>query len=157
MAEVHQLDVSDPVLVGRRLRRRREAADLTLAQAATALGVSPITLDGWEQGRKPQISPDDADRLYHKFRIDTNNCRKTGNNLLFGVFPVRIAREILQLSLHEMATEVGYSASSWTKMEANARIVPREKLEEIEARVADAWNSACMAMGPESLSGRRDV
>lgn len=153
MAELLKFPASNPVVLGAQLRRKREAAELTLAQAATALGISPITLDGWEQGRKPQITPHDAEQLFQKFRSDTNACRKAGNNLLFGVFPVRIAREILQLSLEGMAREVGYSVSSWSKMEANARIVPKDKMEQIEARVADAWSAACM-MGPESLADR---
>lgn len=143
MADLIQLDLANPVLLGRQLRRKREEARLTLAQAATALGISPITLDGWEQGRKPQISAEDAARAYDQFRRDTNDCRKAGNNLIFGVFPVRIARDILELSLEEMAQELGYSTSSWSKMEANARIVPADKLAEIEMRVSEAWNAAC--------------
>jgi transcriptional regulator with XRE-family HTH domain len=143
MADLIQIHSANPVLSGRQLRRKREEARLTLAQAATALGISPITLDGWEQGRKPQISPEDAECAYVQFRRDTNNCRKAGNNLLFGVFPVRIARDILDLSLEEMASELGYSASSWSKMEANARIVPADKIAAIETKVAEAWNAAC--------------
>ncbi|HEU0098703.1 MAG TPA: helix-turn-helix domain-containing protein [Allosphingosinicella sp.] len=148
MADLIQFDPANPVLLGRKLRGKREEARLTLAQAATALGISPITLDGWEQGRKPQISADDAERAYDRFRRDTNNCRKAGNNLIFGVFPVRIARDILELSLEEMAQELGYSASSWSKMEANARIVPADKIAQIETRVSEAWNAACTLGSP---------
>lgn len=131
------------VFLGKQLRNEREAKKLTLAQAATALGISPITLDGWEQGRKPQISVSEARESYDRFRINTNSCRKSGNNLLFGVFPIRIARDILELSVDQMAEKVGYSRSSWAKMEANARNVPPEKIEEIEILVNSAWNSAC--------------
>lgn len=148
MSELLEFPVVDSVTIGRQLRRRRESAGLTMAQAAISLGISPITLDGWEQGRKPQISPEDADLSFTKFRSDTNACRRAGNNILFGVFPIRIARDILQLSLEDMANEFGYSSSSWSKMEANARIVPKDKLKQIETQVAEAWSAACM-MEPE--------
>ena len=143
MATVLNFLPTDVVTLGKQLRDARVVEQLTLSQAATALGISPITLDAWEQGRKPQISVADATSRYKKYRVDTNFCRKSGNNLLFGVFPIRIAREILGVSLDEMAVKLEYSTSSWSKMEANARIVPAEKISEIESLVGDAWNAAC--------------
>jgi DNA-binding XRE family transcriptional regulator len=149
MATVFDFSQDNPISHGRLLRSERESATLTLAQAAAAIGISPITLDGWEQGRKPQLTPSAAKKAYRQFRNDTNHCFKTGNNLFFGVFPIRIAKDILGLSVEQMAAKSGYSVSSWTKMEANARLVPPTKVAEIEGWVSSAWNAACGGRGGE--------
>lgn len=143
MATILDFPSTDFVLAGQNLRTARTNSRLSLAQAATALGISPTTLDSWEQGRKPQLTDETAKARYADFRKDTNNCRNTGNNLLFGVFPIRIAREILDFSVEEMAKELGYSVSSWSKMESNARLVPKDKITELERRVSIAWHNAC--------------
>ena len=143
MADVLEFPQADLVNWGKALRNVREEFHLTLAQAAAALEISPITLDTWEQGRKPQLPVETVESRYRLYRKNTNNCRKTGNNLIFGIFPIRIAREILGYTVKEMASEFRYSESSWTKMEANARLVPAEKINEIEGRVSAVWDSVC--------------
>jgi DNA-binding XRE family transcriptional regulator len=143
MATVLNFSEDNPIFVGKKLRAERENSTLSLAQAAAAIGISPITLDGWEQGRKPQISSHDAALKYSEYRINTNYCHKHGNNLIFGVFPICIAKNILDVSTKEMAEMCGYSLSSWTKMEANHRILPDDKLKDIERWVNSAWNAAC--------------
>lgn len=143
MSTVLNFSEVNPIAVGKKLRVERENATLSLAQAASAIGISPITLDGWEQGRKPQICSKIAAQKYTEYRIKTNYCQKSGNNLIFGVFPICIAKNILNLNTKEMAEKCGYSLSSWTKMEANIRILPEEKLKNIESWVNFAWNAAC--------------
>ncbi len=143
MGQVIELS-TDQVAWGQALRQERVSAELSLRQAAAALEVSPITLDGWEQGRKPQVKPEFATARFAQFRVDTECCWRAGNNLLFGVFPLRIARDILGLTVDEMAVRCGYSRSSWSKMEANARIVPEAKLFEVEGWVRAAWDHACV-------------
>ena len=133
----------DLVAWGKALRDAREEQGLTLRQAATALEISPITVDNWEQGRKPQLEVDFVVEKYKDFKTNTESCWKTGNNLLLGAFPLRVARGILGLSAAEMAEKFDYSHSSWTKIEANARILPDATLRLIEDEVVAAWNSAC--------------
>src|SRR5687767_14668936 len=97
MAKVLDLPGNDLVMTGRLLRDERIAEGLTLTQAAAALGKSPITLEGWEQGRKPQVSPNKARDAYRQYRADTNFSRNMGKNLLFGAFPIRVARDVLEM------------------------------------------------------------
>ena len=143
MAEVLLFPGIDQVELGKSLRNVREQAELSLVQAAVALEISPVTLDAWEQGRKPQSDPTTVASKYKAYRDNTNYCQRNGNNLIFGVFPLRVARDVLGLSVEELAASVGYSQSSWTKIEANARILPNDKLFEIEGRLMAVWDSAC--------------
>lgn len=143
MADTLEHPLVDLVAWGKALRKARVDAELSLAQAAAALGNSPTTLDAWEQGRKPQISVDDAERLYKAYSKNTQLCWSSGDNYLFGAFPLRVARDILALDVAGIAGRLGYSPSSWTKMEANARVLPKPKLEELEGLVLKAWSDAC--------------
>lgn len=143
MGEVVKLPFTDLVGWGKALRRAREDAGLTLNQAAAAMEISPITLDGWEQGRKPQVQVAVAVAKFQRFREDTDFCWKTGNNLVFGVFPLRVVKELLEYSLEDTAKLFGYSKSSWAKMEANSRLVHPDVMTQIEDRVSAVWDAAC--------------
>lgn len=143
MGQLLAIEKVDLVSWGKSLRSARDMHGLTLRQAAAALEISPITLDGWEQGRKPQMDVDVVNIKFEEFKSKAEFCWKTGNNLLFGAFPLRVARDILGLSASEMAEELMMSHSSWTKMEANARIVPDSTLSLIEGRVLYALQAAC--------------
>lgn len=125
------------------LRQARQAHKLSLTQAASALGVSPSTLDSWERGNKSQIDAQKADDLYATYIQNTKEARRIGKNVLFGCFPLRVARDILEQDINDMASEFGVSASYWTKFEANARCAPAPVIEELERRISARMSTLC--------------
>ncbi len=143
MADILEFPPVDLVAWGRDLRKARVKAELSLNQAAVALEISPTTLDAWEQGRKPQVAVEAAAERFDAFRKSTEEVWRTGENLIFGVFPLRVARDVLGWSIDEIATEFSYSRSSWTKMEANARLLPKEAMDRLQDMVGAAWSDAC--------------
>lgn len=124
-------------------RRVRRSFQLTLTQAAGALGVTPSVLDSWERGVTAPIEVSEAAEAYETYVENTESLRTAGKNMLFGCFPMRVAREILQLDLKQISHEFGYSASYWSKIEANARVAPHEVIRELEARIKDTMADLC--------------
>ena len=124
-------------------RPARQRYGLTLTQAASALGVTPSVLDKWERGSEAGITPGQALRAYDTYVINTESLRTSGKNVLFGYFPMRVARDILSLEIDEIAREFGYSPSYWRKIEANARTAPELVVEELEARIKDTMTTLC--------------
>lgn len=125
------------------LRHVRKCAQLSLTQGASALGIAPSTLDAWERENSPQIDVEAAAVAYAKYKIDTASMRGAGKNMLFGCFPMRVARDILELEVGEIAAEFGYSPSFWTKIEANARCAPPDVIKELEQRVSARMSQLC--------------
>lgn len=125
------------------LRRARHENGLSLTQAASALSVSTSTLDSWECGAKTTICARAADAAYGKYRVDTENTQHRGKNVLFGCFPMRIARDLLECDVEEIAAEVGLSLPYWRKIEANARVAPPHVIETLEGRIRAKMASVC--------------
>jgi len=126
------------------LRKSRQAQGLSLTQAAGALGIAPATLDSWEHGNKAQIDAEVAAKAYSEYAADTEAVRNAGKNLLFGAFPMRVARDILELDIKEIAAEFGYAQSYWAKIEANARCARPEVIDELEQRIAARMSALCL-------------
>jgi transcriptional regulator with XRE-family HTH domain len=124
-------------------RPARQKYGLTLTQAASALGITPSVLDAWERGGDAQIDPAMAAAAFEKYAENTEALRTSGKNLLFGCFPMRVARDLLQLEIKQIAAEFGYSPSYWSKIEANARAAPPEIIEQIESRIRDTMGELC--------------
>ena len=93
------------------LRKARHDNDLSLVQAAIALDVVPSTLDSWERGKGSGVCPDKAFLAYKEYCQNTANMRRAGKNVLFGCFPLRVARDLLDMSIAEISDEFGYKAS----------------------------------------------
>ena len=125
------------------LRQVRKHAKLSLTQGASALGVAPSTLDAWERGNNSQVDVATAAAAYQQYKVDTESVRGAGKNMLFGCFPMRVARDILELEVGEIAAEFGYSPSFWSKIEANARCASPEIIEELERRVSARMSRLC--------------
>lgn len=121
---------------------------LTRAEAAIAMGVSRASIENWE--RKPCTTHDDAQitTKFQKFVIEhprgEDGNRQIGRNLIFGRYPLRMAREILGLSVDKIAAQYGYSESAWKKFEGNGRPINEDVLKTLEADVRDAFLSSCM-------------
>lgn len=120
----------------------RRQFGLTPMQVAEALAVSTATIEAWERGLN---SPPDIGTATDKIGAFAKSgpSRQQGKNLLFGHYPLRLGRELLSLSIEEMATQFGYSKSSWTKIEANFRPLPADKLERIESFVRTKLAEIC--------------
>lgn len=124
-------------------RRARQKFGLALTQAASALGVTPSAVETWERGASAPISVDAAEAAYAAYAENTEALRSAGKNVLFGCFPMRVARDILQLDVEEIAAEFGFSQSYWTKIEANARCAPQHVIETLEQRVRSTMGDRC--------------
>lgn len=126
---------------GEHLRDVRREFAFTLAQAAAALGVSASTVENWERTGSDRITVAAMRRAYSIFAEDSNWA--SGNNLVFGCYPIRLARQLLELSVAEMAVEFGYTKSAWLKIEANARCLSKDRIAEIENRVRTRLAAVC--------------
>lgn len=137
------------VSVGLELKQARTKFRLTLTQAVSALlaeaniEVAPNTLETWENGRNPGVDVAVAAAAYEKFALDSEVCRHAGKNLMYGSIPVSTARDILDLSIPQLAHILGYSPSFWIKIEANSRFIAEDKLAILEAMVQMRFMQVC--------------
>jgi DNA-binding XRE family transcriptional regulator len=113
----------------------RRQAGLAPTQLAEALDVSTATIEAWERGLNSPPDIEVAARMVEAF-AGSDATGQQGKNLIFNHYPLRVARDLLSLSVEQMAEEFGpYSRSSWTKIEASFRSLPDETLRRIEDRV----------------------
>jgi transcriptional regulator with XRE-family HTH domain len=113
----------------------RNEYGLTLTQAAEALSISTGNLENIEQGRKNvvEFTLSDIENLYEDYLSISG--LYTDKNLLFNTYPLRVARDILELTIEEFAELNGYKLESWKKIESHRRKLPKEKIREIEKSV----------------------
>lgn len=141
MAEVLSIQPgrNDDVQLGP--REIRNEYGLSLLEAASALGISAAAVEELERGRTEPLGGEALRRKYELF-IGTTDAG-VGKNLIFGSYPLRVARELLEISLDEMAAKFGYTANSWKRIEANARPLSPELLRNIEKEVRDKLATVC--------------
>lgn len=139
MAEIIQLTPNPRS--GTSVRDIRNEYGITVVQAAKALGTSPSMIEMWEA--HPDMGPHEEVARAKIGRYVVEHGRDGGKNLLFGAYPLRLAREILGLDIKGMASAYGYTIAAWQKIEANTRILDREKIYEIENRVREHFVSVC--------------
>lgn len=116
----------------------RKEYGLSLLEAAIALGLSASALEGME--RAPLTSEESLRRKYELF---CGTRSSSGKNLIFGHYPLRVAREILQLTVDEMAARFGYTGNSWRRIEANARPLSADTIRAIERQVRERFSTIC--------------
>lgn len=114
----------------------RSEYNLTRAQLADALDVSPATVEAWETGRR---------------RITRNLCeirqildsRRTGipraQNLIFGLYRLSIAKELLQMSPADCARLFSMSPQRWSEYERNKRVIEPSVMRAIEEKIRDQF------------------
>ena len=124
------------------LRAVRSEYGLSLLQAAVALGISASAVEEMERHGDDVFAPEMVRRKYELF-VGTTNFG-VGKNLLFDTYPLRMARELLDLSIDEMASRFGYKPSSWKRIEMNARPLHPDILARIEAEVRHKLSSVCL-------------
>lgn len=124
------------------VRAMREEYGLSIIQAAAALGTTCSNVEIWEANS--QIGPGE-DFLRSQFEdFVRENGDKPVSNMLFSVYPLKLAREILGVGIEEIAFEFGsYSKSAWQKFESNDRILDRVILLRIEDKVRKHFSNAC--------------
>lgn len=125
------------------LRGIRNEYGLSLLQAAIALRISASALEDLERSGDPKMGGEEIRRRYELF-VGTN--APEGKNLIFGHYPLRMAREILGVSVEEIAAANGYTANTWKRIEANARPLRRDILQKIECQVRDKFKAVCAAV-----------
>ena len=142
MSNVRKLAAADRSAESADFKRLRQDHDLSITQMAEAMEVSTATIEAWERGlNSPPYVRVLEERVAEFARAFPS--KQQGRNLLFGCYPLRLARELLALDVEQMAGRFGYSKSSWTKIEANFRTIPPEKLAEIEEFVRIRLAEVC--------------
>lgn len=145
MSKIIKLSDSKNAPQTRTFKEIRTDFGLSRAQAALALDVSRASIDNWE--RKPCTNLDDVKITanFQTFAAKHGDDEGLVRNLIFGRYPLRMAREILELKVAEVADKYGYSESAWKKFEANGRPLKAEIMQELERDVRAAFISCCPA------------
>lgn len=143
MSKLIKLSDGKNAPIARSFKEIRADFTLSRAQAAVALGVSRASIENWE--RKPCTRHDDATitEKFQKFVIEHGKNDEVGRNLIFGRYPLRMAREILELKVGEIADKYGYSESAWKKFEGNGRPLKAKIIQAVEHDVRDTFLSCC--------------
>lgn len=123
-------------------RDYRKQERLTITQAAYALGVSTSAIEAWERGVNPAPSIDTVKEAFEAFSI--NYEKKTfKKNLLFGSYPLRLARELVEMDIASISAKFKVTPSSWAKFESNVRPLPESMLVEVEDFVRERLAAVC--------------
>lgn len=122
-------------------RDLRKSFGLSILQAAQALEVSASTLENWEQLRSFKLTIAAIESSYQRY--SNNLVPGSGKNVLFGSYPLRLARMLLRLDVEQIASEFGYTEAAWLKIESNARILTEDKIEVIEDRLRAQMADLC--------------
>jgi len=107
------------------VRAVRQEYNLSLLQFALALGVPCHQVQVWEAKPPLSLSEDEVCSKIEEYLHSGKDIRRD-NNVLFGVYPISIARQLLMISIKEVAKLCGYKLTSWQKIEANTRPVRHE-------------------------------
>lgn len=119
---------------------RREYG-LSLLQGAKALNISASELEKCEASSSLIFSLEEVRRKFEEFFV--TNGASSGKNLVFRIYPMRVAREILDLPLPVMARKYGYKVESWKKIESNARPISEHIMKIIETDVREHFSKIC--------------
>jgi DNA-binding transcriptional regulator YiaG len=120
-------------LTAGQLKQLRLEAELSSAELAKILDVSPATLEAWESGKRTiQKDSEQIRSIIQKYKSHPILC----GNLLFGIIPLKHARNMLKISIDEAAGWFNLSKHTWSSYESNRRVVPKDILEKIEHEVA---------------------
>jgi DNA-binding transcriptional regulator YiaG len=113
----------------------------TVVDAASALATTSANVEHWEAN--PGLGPQE-DLVRASFE-DYKHSGKRGerSNLIFGTYPLKLAREILGLNIDEIAASHGYKRSMWQKFESNDRELDRGVLLRLEDDVREHFLAAC--------------
>jgi transcriptional regulator with XRE-family HTH domain len=115
------------------LRALRKNAGLNLLQAAEALGTSASAIEKMEGQVTAIRTAEEIETSYRLFLEKSSDA--DSKNLIFGLYPLRIGRELLQLSLEEMARKYNYTPNTWRRIESKARPLSVTVIAKIEDEV----------------------
>ena len=121
----------------------RAEFNLSRTQAAEALGMSRASIDNWERKSYTARNEVELKEKFQAYLDETNGDPKRGRNLIFNRFPLRMAREIMELTVAQMAEKYGYSESAWKKFEGNGRPLSAEVKTALEKDVRTKFMESC--------------
>ena len=125
---------------GNVLQALRKDYGLTLVDAAAALGKTATQLERLEY-RHPNEVP--VSWVVQRFEM-CSGTEKTPSNKLFLRFPLRMARDVLGLSVEEISSRYGASPSQWRKFECGARCLDKNIQQRVENDVIKVFKSICL-------------
>jgi hypothetical protein len=124
------------------VRAMREDYGLSIIQAAAALTTTSNNIEIWEAN--PAMGPGENFLRTQFENFVRENGARAVSNMLFSVYPLKLAREILGVGIEDIAYEFGgYSKSAWQKFESNDRMLDRKILLQIEDKVRKHFSDAC--------------
>lgn len=118
----------------RGVRAVRVKHGLSIIQLAKVMGTNAANVEIWEA--HPQIGPSLAEvRKRIKAYVNSGTGINLDNNVLFGVYPLHVARSLLQMRIEEIAKNNDYKKHSWEKLESNTRVAPESLLRKLEEEI----------------------
>jgi transcriptional regulator with XRE-family HTH domain len=127
--------------MGFRRRALRRKYKLSLSQASFATDLSPASIENWERSPAPSPTLDHLEDLFRNYVEAKDD--QSDRNLLFGCYPLRFARQLLDITPEEMGQRLGYTKATWLKFESNARLLSDDKLELVQKAVQTKMASLC--------------
>lgn len=124
-------------------RALRAEYGLSVIEAAAALGTTPSTVELWEARTDIGPGQEHVRSRYEQYRRE--NVNGSDSNMLFTVYPLRVARDMLRKEQEDIASLFGYSAATWQKFESNQRVLDRKILRELESMVRANFAATCKA------------
>jgi ribosome-binding protein aMBF1 (putative translation factor) len=132
-----------PNMSGDALKAMRKESGVLKRQMAAGLAVSVATIERWEQSDVVPLTDTVVANVITNIRLADPKF-EAGKNLCFGRFPMRVAREILELSMEQMAVKYQYSVSQWKKIESHERKINSDVLKDIEEDVRGVFFDECL-------------
>lgn len=126
---------------GHAVRQVRAKYGLSLAQAAAAAAVSPSRVEEWERGAAAPPGISALRKQYGAYAEAKARC--SDSNLLLKAVPMRLARQMLGVSLKEIAAGYGYKPSTWLRFEADARVLPEAVKDDLQDRLRTMMRELC--------------
>ncbi|NTA40315.1 helix-turn-helix domain-containing protein [Agrobacterium salinitolerans] len=126
---------------GNTLNQARQRWGLSVAEAASVLEIAIADYASMEHDANIDINLVEAEYKFEEYmeRVRSGPHR----NLLFSVYPLGFCREIMRLSVDEIAEMMGYSKETWKKFESNHRSLSEDKVRRLERLISEEFKSFC--------------
>jgi transcriptional regulator with XRE-family HTH domain len=123
------------------VKRIRKEYNLTVLEMAGALDTYPSNIELWES--KPGMGPN-SEQIVAMVQYYINvHAHEKETNFLFDTYPLRVARDMLGLSVAQISTEYGINEAVWRKYENNSRLLDRKVLRNIESKISEHFTNTC--------------
>ena len=129
-------------VTGSYLKQRREDLKILRRQLAQQIRVSIGTIERWELSPYAPLSEDELEFALAQIRLDDKSFLD-GRNLCFGRTPIRLAREMLDMTQSEAAAKYDLSLNMWKKIENHERKLNPKIIQQFENEIRMIFVGTC--------------